>query len=188
MNHDEIVAIQKKIGVVADGFFGPKSIAAAKRHLRELMPNALIWPATDQKSLSAFYGAAGDESKLVNLPVTGLGVEYEGQAVKTIRCHTRVANSLHNVLSEISNSQFKPLLKQYAGCFNNRLMRNGSSPSLHARGAAIDLNPNYNGNFQSWPHAANMPFEVMEMFAKEGWISGGAFWGRDAMHHEATQQ
>ena len=187
MNHEEVAAIQKKIGVVADGFWGPLSIAAAKRHLRELMPNVVQWPATDQKSLTAFYGAAGDESKLVNLPVIGLGVEYEGQSVKTIRCHSRVAESLHRVLTEISNSPYKSLLKQYAGCFNNRLMRNGSSPSLHARGAAIDLNPNYNGNFQSWPHAANMPFEVMEMFAKEGWIAAGAHWNRDAMHYQATR-
>jgi hypothetical protein len=32
-----------------------------------------------------------------------------------------------------------------------------------------------------------MPLEVMETFAREGWVSAGAFWGRDAMHHEAVK-
>jgi hypothetical protein len=27
----------------------------------------------------------------------------------------------------------------------------------------------------------------MEEFAKEGWLAAGAFWGRDAMHFQATQ-
>jgi len=187
MNHDEIAAIQKKVGVVADGFWGPVSMAAAKRHLRELAPAGRRWPAADQRSLTEFYGAAGDESKLINLQVTGLGVEYEGTPVKTIRCHAKVADSLHRVLVAISLSPYKDLLKKYAGCFNNRLMRNGSSPSLHARGAAIDLDPDRNGNLTSWPHAASMPFEVMEMFAKEGWLSAGVAWGRDSMHWQASE-
>jgi hypothetical protein len=32
-----------------------------------------------------------------------------------------------------------------------------------------------------------MPLEVMEAFAREGWVSAGAFWSRDAMHHQSTQ-
>jgi hypothetical protein len=57
---------------------------------------------------------------------------------------------------------------------------------MRARGAAIDLDPDNNGNLQSWPHAASMPFEVMEIFAQEGWLAAGAFWGHDAMHAQAT--
>jgi len=186
MNHDQIAAIQKKIGVNADGFWGPVSMAAAKRHLRELMPNHSPWPSTDQRSLTTFYGAAGDESKLINLQFVGLGIEYDGKPVKTIRCHAKVADSLLRILTALSKSPYSHLLKQYAGCFNNRLMRNGSSPSLHARGAAVDFNPGSNGNLQSWPHDASMPFEVMEIFAKEGWLAAGAFWSRDAMHFQAT--
>jgi len=66
-------------------------------------------------------------------------------------------------------------------------MRGGTSYSLHARGAAIDLDAENNGNLTHWPTAATMPLEVMECFAREGWLSAGAFWGRDAMHHQATQ-
>jgi hypothetical protein len=32
-----------------------------------------------------------------------------------------------------------------------------------------------------------MPFEVMEIFAKHGFLSAGAFWGYDAMHFEAIR-
>jgi hypothetical protein len=28
---------------------------------------------------------------------------------------------------------------------------------------------------------------VMEFFAVGGWLSAGAFWGRDAMHFQATK-
>jgi hypothetical protein len=65
-------------------------------------------------------------------------------------------------------------------------MRGGSTPSLHARGAAIDLDPDNNANKQHWPASATMPFAVMEAFAREGWLSAGAFWSRDAMHSQAT--
>jgi hypothetical protein len=32
-----------------------------------------------------------------------------------------------------------------------------------------------------------MPFGVMKAFAREGWLSAGAFWQRDSMHAQATQ-
>lgn len=186
MTPTQITAIQKRIGTKPDGFWGPKSTAACQAHLRAKMPKQNPWPASDQKSLTAFYGRAGDESKLTNLLVSGLGMEYEGRPIQTIRCHAKVADSLHRVLVKIAGSPSKHVLKQYAGCFNNRPMRGGSTPSLHARGAAIDLRPNTNGNHVHWPVAADMPLEVMEFFAEEGWLAAGAFWSRDAMHFQAT--
>jgi hypothetical protein len=32
-----------------------------------------------------------------------------------------------------------------------------------------------------------MPLDVMEIFAREGWLAAGAFWSRDSMHMQATQ-
>ena len=188
MNRAEIIALQKHIGVEPDGFWGPKSIAACQKHLRALMPSPNPWPKSDQKSLTAFYGNAGDESKLVNLDVSGLGVKYGGKAVRTVRCHQKVASSLHRVFTELSKfPEGQKALAEYAGVYNNRLMRGGSLPSLHARGAAIDNSPDTNRNKQSWPVSATMPISVMEFFAREGWLSAGAFWSRDAMHNQATQ-
>ena len=188
MNREEIGRLQKKIGVTVDYFWGPKSIAACQKHLRALMPSPNPWPKSDQKSLTAFYGNAGDESKLVNLDVSGLGVKYGGKTVRTVRCHQKVASSLHRVFTELSKFPAgQEALTEYAGCYNNRPMRGGSLPSLHARGAAVDLSPDTNANKQFWPVSATMPIEVFECFAREGWLSAGAFWSRDAMHNQATQ-
>ena len=66
-------------------------------------------------------------------------------------------------------------------------MRGGYTPSLHARGAAIDFDSYDNGNSTHWPVGATMPIGVMEEFAREGWVAAGAFWGRDAMHFQATK-
>lgn len=187
MNEKDIKLMQRRIGVTDDGFWGPKSIAACQAHLRKLMPAKNPWPASDQASLTKFYGKAGDESQLVAIGVEGLGILYDGKPVRAIRCHQKVALSLKRVFTAISKGPHKRILEQYAGCFNNRPMRGGSLPSLHARGAAVDLDPDHNGNHISWPSRATMPLEVMEEFAKEGWLCAGAFWGRDSMHAQATK-
>lgn len=187
MNQTDIKAMQRRIGVTDDGFWGPASIAACQAHLRKLMPAKNPWPATDQKSLTAFYGAAGDESQLVALNVAGLGLKYDGKPVRSLRCHRKVADSLKRILTELLKGPHRGILEQYAGCFNNRAMRGGTLPSLHARGAAVDFAPDSNGNHVAWPISANMPLEVMEAFAREGWLPAGAFWHRDAMHFQATR-
>jgi len=187
MNAKDIALMQVKIGATPDGFWGPKSIAACQKYLRGLMPDKNPWPKADQASLTKFYGQAGDESQLINTEVTGLGLLYDGKPVKTVRCHRKVAASLVRIFTEIARGPHRAVLNQYAGCYNNRLMRGGSLPSLHARGAAVDLDPDHNGNHVSWPTAATMPLEVMEAFAREGWLPAGAFWSRDAMHFQSTQ-
>lgn len=187
MNQEQIKAIQKKTGAEPDGFWGPKSIRAVQSYLRNMMPQSNPWPDTSQEALTKFFGKAGDESRLVNMPVpAGIVVQYDGQNVNTILCNERVAESLSRILVAVSN--VAPLiLREYAGVFNNRPMRGGSLPSLHARGAAIDLAPDTNGNLMPWPVVADMPLAVMECFAREGWVSAGAFWGRDAMHMQASR-
>lgn len=184
---DRIKQIQIRVGAKPDGFWGPRSIEACQKYLRSLMPNPNPWPKSDQASLTRFYGAAGDESRLVNINVTGLGVEFDGKPVNSIRVNRACADSLLRIITAISNSPFKYILKKYAGVYNNRPMRGGTTPSLHARGAAIDLDPDTNGNHDAWPVKADMPLEVMEIFAREGWLCAGAFWGRDAMHKQATR-
>ncbi len=186
MTRKEIMDIQTRIRTPVDGFWGPKSIAAAQNYLLSLMPIPNPWPDTSQASLTAFYGIPGDESQHTLLDVRGMGVKYEGRAVKEIRCHRMVADSLGRVIAKLSK-RFPEVLADYAGCYNNRPMRGGSTPSLHARAAAIDFMPDENGNKTAWPAVAKMPFEVMEIFAVEGWIAAGAFWGRDAMHFQATR-
>lgn len=190
MTEIQIRQLQAQIGTVPDGMWGPKSIAACQSHLRALMPAANPWPASDPVSLQKFYGAPGDESNLINLDVTLFDVRYFGKPIKTIRCHKKVAASLHRIIRDLSSPGMigaPGILHQYAGSYNFRKMRGGTSYSLHAYGAAIDLDPATNGNRQHWPTDSTMPLVVMGAFAREGWLPAGAFWSRDAMHFQATQ-
>lgn len=187
MTQQQIKDMQFQIGVTPDGFWGPRSIAACKAHLMRMMPKPNPWPATDQRSLQRFYGSPGDESQLVNIAVGGLGIQYEGTPVRFVRCHGKVAVSLLAILKELSASRWAYILKEYEGCYNNRNMRGRSVPSLHARGAAIDFMAATNGMNMVWPTRSTMPLEVMEIFARHGWVAAGAFWGYDGMHFQATR-
>jgi len=186
MTREEIQKIQKKIGTTPDGEWGPKSHLACKQYLVSLMPSPSPWPKSDDVSMTNFYGRTGDETNLVRFDLPP-GTLYEGKPVRHARANDRCAESLSRVLKAIANSPQKDILKKYSGIYNFRKMRGGSRFSKHAWGAAIDLDPDPNGNKTSWPQEASMPFEVIEAFAKEGWVSAGAFWGRDAMHFEACQ-
>jgi len=191
MTSEEIKKMQKKIGTTPDGFWGPKSQAACKAYLRSLMPKNNPWPKSDQASLEKFYGKAGDESNLVmiNFPYP---MYYDGKLVTRTRVNKKCADSLLRVLTNIRDllpkySHIKDEAEDFGGIFNNRNKRGGTSKSLHAFGAAIDLDADDNTFRDSWPMKADMPLEIMEAFAKEGWISAGAFWGYDAMHFQSTQ-
>ena len=187
MTTNEIIALQRRIGTDPDGFWGPKSIAACQRHLRRFAPADNPWPRPDSKSLREFYGQPGDESRLVNLPVAEFGLRYDGKPARTLRCHERVADSLRLILQEIASGPHAHIVREYAGCYANRTMRGSAATSLHAWGAAIDFWPAKNGLWTHWPTTASMPIVIMEAFARQGWLSAGAFWGRDAMHFQATQ-
>lgn len=191
MSRDEIIKMQMRIGTAPDGFWGPKSIAALRRHLRFLMPSPSPWPRTDKQSLHDFYGDPGDEDSLVMIRLP-YEMRYDGKVVTRMRVHKRCADSLLRVLTRIRDRMeavpdIVPEATDFGGCFNYRLKRGGSSWSLHAWGAAIDLDPSDNAFRASWPIQADMPLEIIEAFAIEGWISAAAFWGYDAMHFQATQ-
>ncbi len=195
MNPEQIKAMQRRINdagfpLVIDGFWGPKSQAACRAYLRSLMPSPNPWPQPDQVSLREFYGEPGDEGNLVMIEFP-YRMLYGGQAVSRTRVHKKCAASLLRVLAAIQGlfndaPDIVDEASDYGGCFNFRPKRGGRSWSLHAWGAAIDLDADDNTFRDSWPMRADMPLEIMEAFAREGWKSAGAFWGYDAMHFEAT--
>ena len=118
------------------------------------------WPAQDEVSLQKFYGSPGDTSQLVQLSVADLCLKYDGKKVKSITCHKKVARSLGHILEAVCEC-FPHIAAEYAGCYNDRLMRHGTRPSLHARGAAIDFWPQVHGNRTQWPVVAQMPLEQL---------------------------
>ena len=193
MSSDEIIEIQKRIGAKPDGFWGPKSMAACQKHLRSLMPKVHPFPKSDQASLKRFYGdpAKGEvEPRLVPIDVTGMGIQYSSKPVTRINVHEKCAVSLLAALKAITalpDSDGRWVLRKYAGVYNHRPMRGGTNWSLHAYGAAIDLAPDTNGLRMHWPTASDMPLDVMEEFARQGWLAAGAFWARDGMHFQGTQ-
>jgi hypothetical protein len=190
MTRNQIAELQERVGTEPDGFWGPKSAAACQRYLRRLMPDPHPWPASSRAALVAFYGDPGRDEiarRLVPIDVTGLGVQFGGQGVSWIMVHERCERSLRAVLVELAGGPHAGLLERYAGVYNHRPMRGGSNWSLHAYGAAIDLDPGRNGLNTHWPTRATMPLDVMEVFARAGWLPAGAFWARDAMHFQATR-
>lgn len=189
MNSEEIKEMQRRIGTTPDGFWGPKSIAACQKHVRALMPKPHPFPL--QKHVSSFYGEAGDESNLVYIDFP-YPMFYGGQRVTRTRVHRKCAESLYRVLQAIGKSygQDSGIMEEasdYGGIFNFRNKRGSSSMSMHAWGIAIDLDADDNTFKDSWPMKSDMPLEIIEEFAKEGWLSAAVFWGYDAMHFQATQ-
>jgi len=191
MTIEQIQRMQRQIGVVPDGFWGPKSQARCREHLRSLMPAPNPWPASTQAGLRDFYGEPGDEKNLVSITFP-YPMFYGGKRVTKSRCHLKVAASLGRVLTAIgqlhgSDRGVMEEAEDYGGIFNFRPKRGGTSYSVHSWGAAIDLDADDNTFRDTWPIQADMPLEIMEAFAREGWQSAGAFWGYDAMHFEATR-
>jgi len=187
----QIVKMQERLGVTADGFWGPKSQSACRSYLRALMPSPNPWPNSDQASLRDFFGEPGDEKNLVVIEFP-FPMFYDGQRVTRTRVHRKCADSLLRVMAAIRdeiarNPDIRGEAEDYGGVFNFRLKRGGSTYSLHAWGAAIDLDADDNTFRDSWPMKSDMPLEIMAAFAREGWLSAGAFWGYDAMHFQATR-
>ena len=190
MTTEQIQRMQRALGVTPDGFWGPKSQARCREHLKSLMPTPNPWPFSTREGLRDFYGEPGDESNLVTLEFP-YPMFYDGKRVAKSRCHKKVADSLLRVLTAIGrNAGTREIMEEaedYGGIFNFRNKRGGTSLSVHSWGAAIDLDADDNTFRDAWPVQADMPLEIMEEFAKEGWQSAGAFWGYDAMHFEATR-
>lgn len=188
MTRAQIIQTQEQVGTVPDGFWGPKSIAATKRHLRRLCPEPNPWPSSSQRALRAFYGPPGDNSEIIRVPAPSWLRLYDDpdKRVRSIACHSKVADSLLRALRD-AYQHAPDMVRRYFGAHVDRPMRGSRTPSTHAYGAAVDLAASTNRNRQAWPVSANMPLEVMEAFAREGWTPAGAFWGRDAMHFQATR-
>tara|TARA_R110000868_G_scaffold73521_4_gene213190 strand:- start:7391 stop:7978 length:588 start_codon:yes stop_codon:yes gene_type:complete len=193
MNQNEIQKMQAKIGVPADGFWGPRSADACRAHLLAMFPHPRPFPK--QVAVAEFYGPHGTAdgfdppTKTITLPFP---VFYDNVTVRVLHPHVKCADSLLHVFDRLaeayptSESRRAAGILDYGGLYNPRPMRGGSTWSMHSWAIAIDFNPEQNGNLMSWPVAAMMPLEVMECFAREGWTAAGAFWGRDAMHMQAT--
>ena len=191
MTIPEIKALQSHVRAKPDGQWGPQSRAACQAHLRALMPTPSPWPADNEVAITRFFGKPGDEGQLVSFEFP-FPMFYEGKRVLKSRCHRLVKDSLLRILGDIGTrwAGQRGIFEEsedYGGIYNFRAMRNSARPSRHSWGIAIDLDADDNGLKAPWPEQADMPIQIMEAFAREGWIGLGWKIGRDAMHFQATQ-
>jgi len=121
---------------------------------------------------------------------------YDGQQISRIGCHKLIEAPLLNALKEILDTKGLAWIKehrldQYAGCYNPRNSRGGSSKSDHSWAIAIDLDAANNGNHTLWASGnqekdgwATMPDHAVSVFRRHGFQVGFKKNGlrRDMMH------
>jgi D-alanyl-D-alanine carboxypeptidase len=101
-----------------------------------------------------------------------------------------VADRLRAISGELD--ALRPELKTFAvpsaGTFNCRTVKDTGVRSMHAWGAAIDLNTKF-ADYWLWnpkgaPYRNRVPFEIVEIFERHGFIWGGKWGHFDTMHFE----
>lgn len=130
------------------------------------------------------------KATLATLPVpfpSAVRISGTKTMARQVYCHRLIRESLVEILTELADTDLWRYVTDYAGCYNYRLRRGSNRLSLHAWGAAIDLNAErYPLNC---PPDKTDPFiaQVLPVFKKHGWNSG-ADWSKpiDAQHCQAT--
>lgn len=99
-----------------------------------------------------------------------------------------VADKLRAVSAELD--ALAPAVKAHAfpsaGTYNCRVVQDTGTRSMHAWGAAIDLNTKY-ADYWLWSRGAyrnRTPAEIVAIFEKHGFIWGGKWGHFDTMHFE----
>lgn len=166
---------------------------------------AMRWPEDDPASLANFYGrhefdttgtmptALWERRNLTQIrPPWPMVLSWDkARPVLNITCHKSVARSLVCVLDRINRLAApeqirKDGLNLFGGCYCYRPRRTSARLSLHAYGAAIDLDPDRNA-MGTPPKKAAMPGYAIEAFEAAGWRWGGNWKNPDPMHFEAAR-
>ncbi len=94
-------------------------------------------------------------------------------------------------LDELPDELLK-FLKPSAGTYNCRVIAGTQRTSAHGFGFAIDINDKQ-ANYWRWakpgpdgvyPYKNRIPWEIVEIFEKHGFIWGGKWYHYDSMHFE----
>lgn len=131
-----------------------------------------------------------ETSTMVSLPLPApLPLAWDhGRLALSARCHQVVAPELRAVLIELhrlglwlGEARAAEGVREYGGCYAFRTQRGSASKlSLHAFGAAIDLNTTTN----RLGEVGDMSPAVVEVFESRGWTWGGRFSRPDPMHFQ----
>lgn len=104
-----------------------------------------------------------------------------------------VAGRLEQVIADLERlpDRFKAFLVPSAGTFVCRVVKDTGKPSMHASGAAIDINVK-KSDYWLWarrrgkpiPYRNRIPWEIAEIFEARNFIWGGKWYHYDTMHFE----
>ena len=138
------------------------------------------------------YGSTEEAVRDNLVPVVWLP-ETEGRTV-----YVTSVNDVNEHLQAVSNEldmlsdELKLYLINPAGTFNWRYISGTERLSMHSFGIAIDINIE-KSNYWKWdvttddgviPHRNQIPWEIIEIFEKHGYIWGGKWYHYDTMHFE----
>ncbi len=154
-----------------------------------------------QRECEQFYGTPGRNGtvskrlRAIELPFD-LRIDWNlRQKTNKITVHEKCAPSLHKALITVHDvygyERMRKLgLDRYAGAYNPRKMRGGSSWSMHAYGCAIDFYAQPNGLRTRCPNALFCKAEYkdfLDIMERNGWLPAIRLWGRDAMHFQRAR-
>ena len=141
----------------------------------------------------ALYGDCQKEkmwSRMRSIP----WVPGHGGGIVSITTENGVDRALEAVSRELDTlpKSFGKYLKPLGGTYNCRPIAGTSRMSMHAYGAAIDLNTKYSAYWRWASPSADgliqwtnqIPDEIVAIFEKHGFIWGGRWYHYDTMHFE----
>jgi hypothetical protein len=108
------------------------------------------------------------------------------------RLQVTSVNGVAEHLQEVSKElELMPSLRRFlvpsAGAFNCRVIKDTGQRSMHAWGAAIDINTSYS-DYWLWSNGKSyrnrIPWEIVDVFERHGFIWGGKWGHFDTMHFE----
>lgn len=172
------------------------TVVRVPRHDARSHPAQLKFPR--QADLVKFYGQPGSPACTrgrVVLPIPFRIAWDLESTVSTFACHERCADALNRIFAaavrHYGENFFRALgLDLYGGCYNYRRMRAGSAMSLHAFGAAVDLDPARNqlrwrSDRAQFAKPQYEPFWQIVM--EHGFTPAGYAWGADWMHLQGAR-
>ena len=112
---------------------------------------------------------------------TPFPVPTAGGVVQTFHCHRLLVGVFEAVFEELSRLGLRGAIHSWDGIYNFRSIRGATRLSLHAFGAAIDLNAATNQRGTE----GDMSTEVIAVFRHFGFLWGGDFHAlKDPMHFQ----
>lgn len=153
-----------------------------------------------QKDCAAFYGEPGTHAIERRMTYAELPFDMRLDwkldiTVRRLRVHELCAPSLVAALTTVEAHyglwRMRALgLDRYAGGYNPRRMRGGSSWSMHAYGCAIDIYAGPNGLRTRCPDALFCQPEYkdfLDIMESHGWLPAIRLWGADATHFQQAR-